>query len=163
MDTKQGTSLWGNLFKRADPWAKKVAQLWSETPLFNAIPKREIVLLSKNMHSRFFKVDEYIFHTGDQGAGAAILLSGKVEIKAGDVVLATLTEGDFFGEISLVLDERRTADAVAVEDAELVFFLRPELERWINRAPQHGARLSSNLAHILAKRLLHANEMLAEK
>lgn len=163
MENTKNTSLWKNLFKRADPWTKRVAFLWSETPLFKRIPKREIALLSKNMHSRHYKTGEYIFRTGDQGAGAAILLSGKVEIKAGNVVLATLNEGDFFGEISLVLDERRTADAIASEDTEVVFFLRPELERWIKRAPQHGAKLGTNLAHILAKRLLHANEMLAKK
>ena len=163
MNTSQNISLWSNIFKRAAPWGKRVALLWSETPLFNNIPKREIALLSRNMHSRHYNVGEYIFHTGDEGAGAAIILNGKIEIKAGDVVLATLKEGDFFGEISLVLDERRTADAIAVEDTELVFFLRPELERWIKRAPQQGAKLGTNLAHILAKRLSHANEMLAEK
>ena len=156
MNTSQNISLWSNIFKRAAPWGKRVALLWSETPLFNNIPKREIALLSRNMHSRHYNVGEYIFHTGDEGAGAAIILNGKIEIKAGDVVLATLKEGDFFGE-------RRTADAIAVEDTELVFFLRPELERWIKRAPQQGAKLGTNLAHILAKRLSHANEMLAEK
>lgn len=163
MAGKKKTSLWGNIFKRAAPWAKQVANLWSDTPLFTGIPHREIVLLTKNMHSRHYQPDEYIFHKGDQGAGAAILLSGEVEIRAGDVVLATLGEGDFFGEISLVLDEKRTADAVATEETELVFFLRPDFEKWIHRAPQHGARLGTNLAHILATRLSHANAMLAEK
>ena len=163
MSRNQGTSFWGNLFRRRDPWSKQVAQLWAETPLFKYIPKREIALLSRNMHARKYQPGEYIFHTGDQGAGAALLLSGEVEIRAGEVVLATLKEGDFFGEISLVLDERRTADAIAVKDTELVFFLRPELERWMHKAPQHVARLSTNLAHILAKRLLHANQMLAER
>lgn len=163
MESKLNTSLWGNLFKKADPWSKKVAALWSKTPLFNAIPLREIGLLSRNMHLRHYKVDEFVFHAGDQGAGAAILLSGKVEIRAGDVILVILEKGDFFGEISLVLDEKRTADAIVTEETELVFFLRPELEKWISRAPQHGARLGTNLAHILAKRLSHANSMLAQK
>ena len=163
MEIKQNNSLWGNFFKRTDPWAKRVAALWAETPLFNHIPKREISLLAKNMHSRHYKEGEYVFHSGDQGAGAALVLSGMVEIRAGDVVLITLTEGDFFGEISLVLDERRTADAVAIGDTELVFFVRPEFEKWIRRAPQHGALLGTNLAHILAKRLSHANAMLADK
>lgn len=163
MSTNQGASVWGNLFKKRDPWALQVASLWSQTPLFAGIPKREIAILSKNMHARKYKAGEFIFHSGDQGAGAAIILSGKIEIRAGEAVLASLAEGDFFGEISLVLDELRTADAVATEDTELVFFLRAELDRWIQRAPHHGARLGTNLAHILAKRLSKANEMLAEK
>ena len=166
METNKNNSLWGRLFKSMDhtnPWAKRVSSLWSETPLFDHIPKRKIALLVKNMHLRKYQLGEYIFHSGDQGVGAALVLSGKIEIKAGDVVLATLNEGDFFGEISLVLDERRTADAVAISDTELVFFIRPEFDKWIRRAPQYGALLGSNLAHILAKQLSHANSMLADK
>lgn len=108
METKKNNSLWGNFFKSIDPWAKRVSSLWAETPLFNHIPKRKITLLVKNMHLRRYQVGEYIFHSGDQGAGAALVLSGKIEIRAGDVVLATLSEGDFLVKFHLysMRDER---------------------------------------------------------
>jgi CRP-like cAMP-binding protein len=156
------SSLWGSLFRRQNPWHETVAELWSATPFFQEIPLREIRKMTRSMHPRQYSANEFIFHIGDQGAGAAIILSGVIEIRYNDTVLARLSRGDFFGEIALVLDERRTADAIAVQDTELVFFLRPDLEEWIKRAPQHGAKLSANLAHVLAKRLAHANKMLAE-
>ncbi|MDH5229096.1 MAG: cyclic nucleotide-binding domain-containing protein [Gammaproteobacteria bacterium] len=162
MSDANTSSIWGSLFRKREPWQETVTELWAATPFFRGIPLREIRRIVDNMHLRNFSVDEPIFHIGDQGAGAAIILSGVVEIRYKKTVLATLSRGDFFGEISLVLDERRTADATAIEDTELVFFLRPELDEWITQAPQHGARLSTNLAHVLAKRLLHANEMLAK-
>ncbi|MBU0730840.1 MAG: cyclic nucleotide-binding domain-containing protein [Proteobacteria bacterium] len=162
-DSGSGVSLWGNLFKKSETWHEMVAALWAKTPLFRKIPQKEIIRLVKNMHPRHFKPGEVIFRTSDQGAGAAMVLSGKVEIRAGEVVLTTLGPGDFFGEVSLVLDERRTADAVAVEDSELAFFLRIDLEEWIDRVPRHGARLGTNLAHVLAHRLLHANRMLSQR
>lgn len=155
-------SLWSNFFHHKDPWYEAVAAMWAATPLFKHIPQSEIRMLSSNMHRRTFQPDEAIFKCNDLGAGAAMIVSGKVEIRAADVVLAVLGAGDFFGEVSLVLDERRTADAIAVAESELAFFLRIDLDEWIARAPKHGARLSKNLAHTLAKRLQQSNQLLGE-
>ncbi|MDH5217269.1 MAG: cyclic nucleotide-binding domain-containing protein [Gammaproteobacteria bacterium] len=157
------SSVWGSLFRAREPWFEEVTQLWAKTPFFTDIPLREIRKLARSMHPRHFNAGDYIFKYGDQGAGAAMIQSGHVEIRFEDTTLATLQRGDFFGEIALVLDERRTADAIATEPCDLIFFLRPDLEEWIARSPQQGARLSNNLAHVLAKRLLHANHMLAEE
>ena len=73
-----------------------------------------------------------------------------------------LSDGDFFGEIALVLDVARTADAIATEDTELIFFLRPELDEWLARSPYFAGRLGANLAYVLAQRLLQANKALVQ-
>lgn len=159
----QTSSVWGSLFRAREPWYEEVTALWAKTPFFQDVPLREIRKLARNMHPRQYSAGEYIFRYGDQGAGAAMIKSGHVEISYEGTNLASLQPGDFFGEIALVLDERRTADAIAVEPCELIFFLRPDLDEWIARSPQHGAKLSNNLAHVLAKRLLHANHMLAKE
>lgn len=161
-ETNKQASLWRNIFRRHDPWYDSVAELWSRTPLFNDISNREIRRLSQSMHLRHFDADEVIFRVNELGAGAAMILSGKVAIKTHGVTLAELGPGDFFGEVSLVLDELRTADAVAVEKSELVFFLRIDLDEWITRSPHYGAILSKNLAYILAERLQYANRVIAE-
>lgn len=156
------TSLWSNIFRRHDPWHQTVAALWSQTPLFTDIAQKEIMRLSHAMHARQYQAGEVIFRANDYGAGAAMILSGKVAIKTNGVTVAELGPGDFFGEVSLVLDERRTADAIALEDSELVFFLRIDYEEWITRSPHYGAILSRNLAFTLAERLQHANRVIAE-
>jgi len=161
--SEKTSSLWGGLFRQKKPWYENVAEMWANTPFFKNIPVKEIRNLSKNMHLRTYQADEVIFHHGDQGAGAAMIISGRVEIRYDGAVLATLERGDFFGEIALVLEERRTADAVAIDTCELVFFLRLDYEEWIHRKPQHAAKLSTNLAHVLAQRLLHANKMLSDQ
>lgn len=151
---------WGNLFRRRDPWRDEVSRLWADTPLFKGIPLREIRSLANNMHRRRYTSGEYLFHAGDKGAGAAVILSGNVCISNSGVALATLGPGDFFGEISLVLDVPRTADAEAMVDSEVIFFLRPEMDEWLSRAPLYAAKLSKNLALVLAHRLQRANESL---
>jgi len=160
--TKRASSLWSNLFRKRSPITDHIIDMWSTTPLFRDIPKREILQLVRDIPPRCYATNEYIFHSGDQGAGAAIILSGKVHIRSGDVLLAELNEGDFFGEIALVLDVPRTADAIAVEDTELIFFLRPELEDWLSRSPYFAGRLGSNLAYVLAQRLIQANKALEQ-
>lgn len=155
--------LWDNIFRNKADTMTEVCNLWSETPLFNNIPMSYIRRLVRNMHPRVYKKDENIFTTGDIGAGAVLIKSGEINIMAGDQVLATLKKGDLFGEVALVVDEPRTADAVAITDCELIFFLRPDLEEWIHSTPKQGAQLMINLARVMAGRLRHANDMLAHK
>ena len=162
VNRKAQASLWSNIFRRHDPWIETVAAMWSKTPLFNDISQKEIMRLSHSMHVRHYQVGEVIFHSNDYGAGAAMILSGKVAIKTEGVTLAELKPGDFFGEVSLVLDERRTADAIAMEESELVFFLRIDYEEWTTRSPHYGALLSRNLAYTLAERLQYANRVIAQ-
>ena len=65
-----------------------------------------------------------LFHKGDNWqqqcarlwAATALIVAGQIEIRSGEVVLAKLASGDYFGEIALVLDVPRTADAVTMEE-----------------------------------------------
>jgi len=156
-------NLWGNLFHKSGNWQQQCASLWAATPLFEGIPQREIHALVADMIPRNYQTGEYIFHDGDQGAGAALIVDGEIDIRSGEVVLAHLGKGDFFGEIALVLDVPRTADAVAVMDTQCIFFLQAELDAWLSRAPYYAGRLSKNLANVLAQRLTLANKALAQR
>ena len=157
------SSLWGNLFHKGDNWQQQCARLWAATALFDGIPKREIERLVAAMIPRSYQSGELIFHDGDEGAGAALIVAGQIEIRSGEVVLAKLASGDYFGEIALVLDVPRTADAVAMEETQLLFFLQSELDEWLARAPYYAGRLSKNLANVLAQRLTLANRALARR
>jgi len=163
MDNQNNHPLWHNIFRHKDDRVTEVCNLWAETPLFKKIPKPYIHRLVKNMHPRFYKKGDSVFTTGDIGAGAVLIKSGEINIKAGDKVLAQLHAGDFFGEVALVVDEARTADAVANTDCELIFFLRPDLEEWLHSSPKPGAQLMVNISRVLAGRLRHANDMLSIK
>ena len=156
------SSLWSNMFRKRNPLTEHITELWSATPLFRDIPKREILQLVRDMPPRHFKSGEFIFHSGDQGAGAAVILNGQVEIQSDGIKLAQLGDGDFFGEIALVLDVPRTADAIAMTETDLIFFLRPELDEWLARSPYFAGKLGANLAYVLAQRLLQANKALVK-
>ncbi len=162
MAKQTNSPLWENLFRKPPTWLSQATELWAQTPLFRDIRKSDIRALAKNMHPRSYKKDEIIFRAGEHGAGAALIQSGNVEVRAGKKVLAKLGSGDFFGEMALVLEETRTADAVATEPTEIIFFLRADLEEWIARSPATGARIATNIAVVLAERLRRTNELLSQ-
>lgn len=68
--------------------------------------------------------DELIVTQGDEDTNMFIIQSGAVEVRrhVGDkvIVLGRLERGDFFGEMSLLESQPRTADVVAVEPTVLV-------------------------------------------
>ena len=153
--------LWQNLFRPKEDRISEVTDMWMSTPLFEKITKRECRDLVKTMHPRHYKKGEMVFSSGDIGASIVLIRSGGIEIKATDKLLAELTAGDFFGEVALIIDEPRTADAIASEESELIFFLRTDLDEWVKRSPKSGAQFMLNIATVLAARLRHTNILLS--
>ena len=153
--------LWQNLFRPQADRISEVTELWMETPLFEDISRHKCRELVKDMHPRQYQKGEKVFNSGDIGASVVLIRNGGIEIKAGEKLLAELTEGDFFGEVALIIDEPRTADAIATEDSELIFFLRSDLEEWIQRSPSNGAKFMLNIAKVLAARLRHTNILMS--
>lgn len=153
--------LWQNLFRHKNDRTSEVTDMWMDTPLFEKISKRECRDLVKTMHPRSYKKGELVFSSGDIGASIVLIRNGAIEIKAAEKLLAELVAGDFFGEVALIIDEPRTADAIASEDSELIFFLRSDLEEWVKRSPRSGAQFMLNIASVLAARLRHTNILLS--
>ena len=154
---------WSNIFNRPTSELQSIVELWKDTPLFENIPTWHVQFLSKKMHVRSFTTGEKIFQFGSQGAGALMVLEGSVRIMANKTELALLEPGDFFGEMALAEPEQRTADAYSVTHTRLVYFLKQDLEEWIEYEPRLGARFMMNLSATLAKRLFLVNKQIADQ
>ncbi len=151
---------WHNLFRRSVTLESTIADLWLNTALFDRIARRHCETMVPNMQLRQYGKGEVIFNQGDLGIGVVMILSGSVSISSNGNQLALLSKGDFFGEVALVSDEPRTADAFADQDSELVFFLRPHLIELLEQHPPIASQLMLNLARVLASRLRASNDML---
>jgi CRP-like cAMP-binding protein len=113
-----------------------------------------------NLFSKFGRtVDpgEVIFEEGDTGDQIFIIQRGKVRIskKAGDKlhVLAVLSKGDFFGEMAIVNNVKRTATAIAVAQTQLLSFNRQGFINMINK----NAQIAMNVIDKLCRRLQNMN------
>jgi len=155
-------AVWLRLFRPKVDWVEDACALCEKNPLFDKVPRKSIRWLVSHMHLRTYKAQEPIFAMGNAGAGAVILLSGEVAVRANGVELDRMQRGDLFGEVALADDLPRTAEVVALEDCELVFFLRSDLKEWLAVMPKEAGRLLQNLAKMLAQRLMDKNKMIKQ-
>lgn len=110
---------------------------------------------------RRFEDGEIIFDEGDEGIDLYVIQSGRVQVSrtgvAGTRVVAQLGPGEFFGEMSVVLGEARTARAVAVGPTDLLELDGDTLEAMCIERPEIAIRMIQRLAH----RLIAAERRLA--
>ena len=66
------------------------------------------------------KEGETVFHKGDEGDCMYIIFDGQVKVHDGDSIFAKLGERDFFGELSLLDPEPRSASITALKDTFLL-------------------------------------------
>ena len=50
--------------------------------------------------------DQYLFHQGDEGDTAYLLISGTVGVEIGGKSVGKISDGEIFGELSLILEEK---------------------------------------------------------
>ena len=72
-----------------------------------------------------------------------VIIKGRItiskQVMAGlDKTLTTLEEGDYFGEMSLLLNATRTATATALEDSTLIKLSREEFKQILKKSPEVG-------------------------
>jgi rhodanese-related sulfurtransferase len=94
-----------------------------------------------DLERRSFKAGDIICKEGDDARGEAYVVhSGSVRIRrhfdGDEKTLNTLGEGALFGEIALFRDARRSADAVAATDVELLVIKNERLDWLIHNRPQ---------------------------
>ncbi len=105
-----------------------------------------------DLERRQFKAGETICKEGDDAHGEAFLVhTGTVRIRRTfdgvEKTLNTLGEGELFGDIALFRDARRSADAVADTDVELLVIKNERLDWLIRNRPQLTREVIRRLAN----------------
>jgi len=104
----------------------------------------------RDSYEQRFEAGETIFEEGDPGDTIYVIHSGEVELSrvggVGRRTVARLGPGDFFGEMSVVLGEPRTARAAAVKSARLLMLDGEILEAMCVERPEIAIRIISRLS-----------------
>jgi|WetSurMetagenome_2_1015567.scaffolds.fasta_scaffold79101_2 CRP/FNR family transcriptional regulator, cyclic AMP receptor protein len=124
---------------------------------------RELRLLAAFSGEELYNRDETIFREGAKGDKLYIILDGKVRISkhipgVGEEALAILEKGDFFGEMALVDNEPRSADAKAhVNGTTVLTISRSVLNEILSVDVESAYQFLSILCRILTQRLREIN------
>ena len=160
--------LWDNIFrKHTEEQEEDLETILKRIPLFRRVNRRGLKKLEKIVHQRTYRRGETIFRQEELGLGMYVIRSGSVDIvqerpDGSPYQLAHLKRGDFFGEISLLIESPRSASAVASEPTQLIGLFRPDLLDLIERDPRLGVKIVLPLSVLLAERLRQTNEALSQ-
>ena len=94
-------------------------------PLFFSLSEAQIDMLAVGSARRTFPKGRTIVAEGEPSQSLYILLSGRAKVQRSDsegkeVIIAVLGAGEFFGEMSLIDDEPRSASVITLESCDFL-------------------------------------------
>lgn len=133
-------------------------------PLFASLDDQSAVELRNLLKVRNVSSSTRLFRKGDYGDAMYLIESGRVSIAIKDedgkeVTLAELAQGDFFGEMAIIDDGERSADAKVIEDARLAILARQDFLAFVRQNPDVALRMLSAVTH----RLRRTDELLRQR
>jgi len=140
-----------------------VVEALARIRLFEGIAERGLEMLASLAREESHRVGSVIFAEGSSGGALYLILEGKVRISRqvsgmGEEALAVLGEGEAFGEMSLVDDSPRSADARVHERCRLLVVEKDALEDLLFLHKDLGYEILWNFVRILSERLRETND-----
>lgn len=143
-----------------------VEELLASSPLFSELGQGELSALARTAQRLEYEPDEVIFHMNSLGDGLYLLASGRVKVvvpspEGKEVILATLGPGAFFGEMSLIDDEPRSASVVAQLPSVVYRVHRQDFARFLDSSPSVARALLRELSRRLRRANAHMENLVS--
>lgn len=131
-------------------------ELLSTVPIFSDLTISALEELLSTMSKRSFRKQNMILMEDEFGDTFFIITKGSVKITrvsedGREVILAILGEGEFFGEMSLLDGETRSANVIALEDSEALILKRHDFLAILEKYPKIAIALLTELAARIRK------------
>ena len=132
--------------------------LLRRVPLFSLLTVAQAEVISGAVIKRRFKRGEALVEQGQKSNALFILLTGRARVVTSDsrgreVILATLAQGDYLGEMSIIDNEPHSATVRAEVQTDVLMLGRAEFARCLTE----NASMSLVVMRGLVKRLRHAD------
>ena len=129
--------------------AKSVEDLLQNTDLFGLLSDDDRKALAAASPLRMFGDGETIVRQGAPGQSAFVVSQGRVRVSLdpGDVELAVLGRGAYFGEMSLLTGDPRTASVAARGDCTIVEITADAFRTFVLNQPALVERIGAAIAH----------------
>jgi CRP/FNR family transcriptional regulator/CRP/FNR family cyclic AMP-dependent transcriptional regulator len=116
----------------------------------------DVAVVLEYTQARLYASGDYAVHAGDIDRSFFIISRGSFEVlvptDAGPRRVRMLEPGDLFGEVGFFDGLPRTADVVALEDAEALVLTQPAFQRLRLTHPRLALRFVLDLGRILGER-----------
>ncbi len=125
-------------------------------PLFSELNDSDLEDITRFAVRQTYRKDNMVLIEEEVGSTMFVILKGRVKIsrisdEGREVILSILCDGDFFGEMAILDGQTRSANAVTLEDSELLLIRRENFLQMLHKYPQVAINLIKELAHRLRK------------
>ena len=131
----------------------RIEEMIRKSLLFEGISIRDFYPVANLFNPRRVKKGEVIFNEGEAGSEMYILISGRIDAWIGlstgaQHQMFEIVPGDFFGEMSIIAKESRSATLIARMDSELMVLKDSDFFRIIFERPMIAYRILSNIRKV---------------
>lgn len=136
--------------------------------LFSKLDKEKILEITQQLDIKSFAFNETIFDEGDEADGLYIIVDGNVKIckllkdSEKQQAVAVLKENDFFGDMALIDEEKRSASAICVTPTSVLFMSRALFDDLIRRDTHTAYLIFAQLSVVMSKRIRKTNNLFRE-
>lgn len=117
------------------------ADALAKTPLFGSLPRGALVALAKATEDMEVEEGKVLAREGDIGQEFFVVVDGEVLVTKDGEEIRRLGPGDFFGEIALLEDVRRTATVTAATPLRFFVLTRQGFRGLVAHQPQIEAQV----------------------
>ncbi len=122
----------------------------ANVPIFSDLDKETLEKVLKSGMLQSYKKNSVVLSEEEAGSALFVIVEGKLKVSrsSGDekeVILAMLNESDFFGEMSLLDGDARSATVTAIEDSKLFVIQRTEFLDLLMKYPEVSITLLTEL------------------
>lgn len=128
--------------------------LLQRVPIFKMLNRKELVFINKGVSEVAAKKGQRIVNAGDAGSSMFVVVEGVLNVfvdkitdgKVNRIKVNQLIPGDFFGEMSLLTGEPRSATIIGRTDVILYEIKKKTIMIVLKKRPEVGKQLSRILA-----------------
>jgi CRP-like cAMP-binding protein len=138
--------------------AKNLAQAF-----LTALPPDPSARLQSAVQRKQFSPGEVVFKKGDPGDALYVILRGQVRVvlpsdDGNEALIATMDDGDFFGELSLIDGQPRSATIIATQPTDTIVLRREGFQDFLKAHPEAAI----DMLTALSTRIRQSDEFIAD-
>lgn len=128
----------------------------SKVPIFRNLEPKQLLEVTGLIVRKKYKKGEMVFLDGDKLDGLYIINQGKIKVfkytkEAKEQILYILTEGDFFGELSLISEEEASYNVEAIEAVNMCLIRKSDFTQILKINPEITLKILEATSQRLSK------------
>ncbi len=132
-------------------------------PIFDMLNMNELKAVYSMCTEKVFKPKDILIKSGVIPDGLFVIREGVVDVIVGENIVASLKDGDYIGEMSMILGEPPSASCVAHSPVKVYVINRNKFMDLLDADMQFAGKIFKMFAFELSRRLSRTNKMFNER